>query len=589
MKQLAIFCIMWTMVIIVGMLVENHWKKKKERTGWQEKSTKEQWILSLVTNFFFAFTVLVFAPFELFLMNPSDFSYSFYEFWWVVVGTALLYLLFSFGISVVLRKYLLDYFILGIFSFTFCAYLQVMLLNGAMRSLTGEKIVWSGYLIGGNLALWFLVPAVFWWIKVKYPSFFRKLILFIALSLSLMQLVALISLLTTKELKSEQVVGYLSKEGMFELSENENAVVFVLDTFDGRTMDKLLEEEPDYLEPLAGFTYFPDATSVYSRTYPSIPYLLTGSSCYFDKPPITYVDKAYEESRFLSDMAENGTELGIYTYGEYIGEAIKPYISNYAFTKPELDMLRIERNMLQMALYRDMPYFVKQYIQYDIDKINNLAVKVPEGSALEKFRTSNDEWFAKELEAGLHTADTKGKFSFYHLHSCHSNLTDPIPAGKYSLEIVYDYIGQMQELGIYEDATIIVTTDHGASGAGDTLDMPHQTAVPIMFVKPAGVGADTKLRISQAPVSQADLFATVLAEFGLEAEDGRNIFEIEENEERERYYYYTALYSDESGEVELREYLVNGDARLPESYQFTGNKWDVQFSFNRVSKDNRKN
>ena len=65
---------------------------------------------------------------------------------------------------------------------------------------------------------------------------------------------------------------------------------------------------------------------------------------------------------------------------------------------------------------------------------------------------------------------------------------------------------------------------------------------------------------------------------------GQTLFEISNDEQRNRMYYYSSLYSDEEGEVELREYKVSGDARLPESYHYTGNSWDILYSANRVSR-----
>lgn len=63
---------------------------------------------------------------------------------------------------------------------------------------------------------------------------------------------------------------------------------------------------------------------------------------------------------------------------------------------------------------------------------------------------------------------------------------------------------------------------------------------------------------------------------------GKTIFEYEEDERRGRFYYYTALYSDEEGEVELREYKIVGDARNKENYEFTGRTWPVLYSLNKV-------
>ena len=113
--------------------------------------------------------------------------------------------------------------------------------------------------------------------------------------------------------------------------------------------------------------------------------------------------------------------------------------------------------------------------------------------------------------------------------------------------------------------------------------MPHKTAVPILFVKPAGV-TDGELQVSDAPVSHTEFIPTILDGFSLDYQEyGRAFYDIPETEDRERFYYYSALYTNEEGEVELREYKVNGDARKEENYHFTGNKWDIQYSQNIVA------
>jgi len=87
------------------------------------------------------------------------------------------------------------------------------------------------------------------------------------------------------------------------------------------------------------------------------------------------------------------------------------------------------------------------------------------------------------------------------------------------------------------------------------------------------------MKTSLAPVCHEDLFATVIDGLGGDSTKyGRTVFEIEENEDRERKYYHTALVSDKDGEVALREYSIKGDARKLESYSLTGNYWDVKYS-----------
>ena len=96
----------------------------------------------------------------------------------------------------------------------------------------------------------------------------------------------------------------------------------------------------------------------------------------------------------------------------------------------------------------------------------------------------------------------------------------------------------MKRLGVYENSTIIITGDHTSIGSDSAVPLlwPHVTP---MFVKPSSCsGGD--LVISGAPVSHADMFATVLKSEGFAnyASFGRSMFDVSETEMRERTYYF---------------------------------------------------
>ena len=155
--------------------------------------------------------------------------------------------------------------------------------------------------------------------------------------------------------------------------------------------------------------------------------------------------------------------------------------------------------------------------------------------------------------------------------------------------IIEDYIQRMQELGIYEDSTIIITADHGGGvkNLREDLEIPLPIC-PVFLVKEAGKGTEEPFRISDAPVSHEDLFPTILAAYGLGygefADNGQPVYEIAEDAQRERYFYFTAFLSDADGEIALREYLVDGDARQQENWKLTGRNWDINYSQRAVSK-----
>lgn len=528
----------------------------------------------------FVFTVIIFGPYEIFLLNQNDFIFGFADFWYLIAGAGLIFWGILLLAAWILPEKLRKIYILFIFSMSLSCYLQVLLMNGHMESLLGQNVEWSTSVMIINAVIWICIFCSLFSFYYFKENIARKVMIFLAFMLVMMQAVAMMSLLMTKDLSSKRA-EYITDEKMLELSQDENVVFFILDFFDGRMMDELLAESPDYLEPLKGFTYFPNATSVHSRTYPSITYLLTGEMCYFDQIPERYIENAFDDSTYLKDMVSDGVEIGIYTWNDYLGSYAKENMVNYEMEESlPIGRRTLMEEMVKMSLYRCMPYCLKNLFQYDINCLNNEVVASKENL----FRNFDDEWFGEKVAEGVQITDTGKVFRFYHLGGPHLELDNPVKPAQNALKIVYDYLNQMQELGVYDKATIIITTDHGHSGSGDTLDLPQETAVPLIMVKPQGKGASEELKISEAPVTQTDLFKTVLDGFAIPDDNySQSVFDIGTDENRERYYYYTALYSDEDGEVELREYLVDGDARKAENYHYTGKSWPVEYSQNRVA------
>ena len=136
---------------------------------------------------------------------------------------------------------------------------------------------------------------------------------------------------------------------------------------------------------------------------------------------------------------------------------------------------------------------------------------------------------------------------------------------------------KMKELGIYDDATIVLQADHGAwvtprglevkAGAdGKNKFIVHPAhmgeALPLMAVKlPHASGSlETSLVFS----SITDTPATIASVMGLDSDfDGRSIFDLTPGEARERrHYVYEYSRSEWKADylAPMQEYVVNGSA-----------------------------
>ena len=123
--------------------------------------------------------------------------------------------------------------------------------------------------------------------------------------------------------------------------------------------------------------------------------------------------------------------------------------------------------------------------------------------------------------------------------------------------MIYDYIKELKALGLYENATIIITGDH-ARAMDDTVDV-EDARVTALFVKERG-SYGAPLRTSSAPVCQENLRASIVKSAGLNTEFdyGKSFLEIGEDEEIVRKYHFEKSNGDKD---EIVKYHVVGDAK----------------------------
>ena len=548
---------------------------------------KEDIFLSSVIIAFLIITLLILGPFEIVSANSKDLIFSVGDFWLVNIVSGFLFWLLGTFILIFFPTLLRKLCIVFCFAISICLYIQANFLNGEMKSLQGQSDDFSINIKIVNAIVWFIILSVIAIVSLLKWDKVKKLLQGGALFLFLIQLVTASVILIKEHSSTIEKQEYISSEYMTDLSEKNNVIVFVLDTADVRVVDQLFEDK-DFFAPLDGFTYYPNCTSMYSRTYPSLPYLLTGERCYFDKTPEDYVNDAYEKSIYWNKLVDANVNIGLYTRIQFIGESAKNNVVNYYNKEPQLNKFEILKQTLKMSLYRDMPYIFKPRFHYEAaDIASKIIITSDQPKVYQYFQ---DEWVGNEISSeGVKISKESGDKTFRLIHFGAFHLGWSIDALKESYSYVFDYIEQMKQLGIYEDSTILIVADHGFSGGGDTLNMPQGTAAPLMMVKEAGEFG-TGLKISDAPVSQTEFMPTILEAYGINDGDLDTFKDFEDvNSNRERLYYYSSLYSDDEGEIRLREYSVKGDARLPESYDFTGNSWEIKYSLNKVADDSIKN
>ncbi len=554
--------------------------KKKLKNLWkEERSYLKRLGYTASVMLALCFTFMFFGPLEMVAFSSDSLSYSYWDVAGLLLGTMGAVFLVTVPVLSLLRGKIYNYALCSLLSVTLCGYLQAALFNGQMGTLTGDGIAWGDSALGMllNLCLWIGITVVLYFVMYLNKSVWQKLCVFVSLLLVAMQVAPTVLILTgsyEKE-KVSDIEGYsLSEKGLYEYGKSDNVFVFVLDRLDYDYIEGVLEKDSGFFAPLDGFTQYTNAMSAYARTRPALSHLLASKENMEYLAYLLPTDQYYKDiwtangGDLLDELKKAGYDVGLYTSIQYLfsnGAYARKNVDNATNGESRLIGTAVLRKMLQLSAYRYSPLAMKPFFWADTAYYNK-DIRAQEESTPYSF----DD--AKYLAGfgGAAVGQSDKVFRMVHLMGSHApyNLTaqgTAVPEGTTSnvtdqtmgvFRRLYEAFDRMKELGIYEDATIIITADHG-----NTVDdaKPVQKATTIgLFYKPSG-SAGTGLKLSSAPVCVDQLPATILKAAGVDYQAfGRALDEIGEDENVVRYYFKSVVIAGR--EQKLLTYAVTGDA-----------------------------
>lgn len=540
--------------------------KKKPYNGY---TVKEKWLVSLLLSLFAPLTLCFFGPFEIYGNNMDEFKFVLWDFWILCGLVALAGAAVLFGLLMLLRGRAFDVCFGLIFGLSFMLFIQGNYLSLGSGALAGdgvgETISMTQNVI--NLVIWIVVVAaciVAMLLLHKFKEILRLAATVAVVALVGMTVISFAVISLTTDVYASEKTGYqgdvsltnevLTVKNLDTLATDNNIVVFIVDRFDYTYMDKALEECPEVFEDLDGFTHFSDYITLYPRTYPGVPHIVTGVENDFSGTRGSYMKDAYSESPYWQALKEQDFDINVYTddyYGYVNATHMRDFVSN---TSGNVSYKIIKRaglsvDMIRISLYRYVPFLVRHTLgnvstpMYD--KYVDYALEDPEYSTDMKgvYDVLADEEFTfRSAENGI---------SYIHISGCHlpnrynpdfapaqsAEKSDSNVAMKVSFKIISSYIQEMKRMGVYESATILILGDHCNIGS-DTV-LPNKPHVTTLLAKPAGV-SEGEMKESKAQVGAQDVLATVLVAAGSDkaADFGENIFEIPENVTRSRRYQF---------------------------------------------------
>ena len=583
-------------------------KKKRPATAgeklaflWRDKRNwKQRLFNALPVSFAVAYTFCLFQPLEVFVKNNSFLPFGIRTLTPPLIFLALGVFAALGALLTLVRGKIHNALVSLSVGFLVCGYLQCNLFNIDHGTLDGADVAWHDYRVKTilNLALWVILILLPFLVHYLFPKIWKYAVRGIAGLLFVAQTVALIvMLLTSDSLYDNSQNGYLKREGIYDVSENNNVVVFLLDRFDNKYADAILEAEPELENKLGGFTFYENFVGSYSRTYPSVAYLLTGVRTDYSVQPREYLENAFTTSPFLAALRENKIDARIYTDVPYtIGNA-EWLIGTVENAAPPMELPpkgRILSAMMILSSYRWTPEALKPYFHYYTNDYFTYIYDDPD--AKYDVYSSDDVRFRADLvRDGLTVKDTAATYLFYHLSGSHepyymdaagNRTTFPtdkegkreglLQQTRGDIGTLLIYIDKLKEAGLYDKTTIIVTADHGRTGTITDLEHADEIEnvltgepdtgerVPVLMIKPAGEDTTVPLRRSQKQLSHENLCPTILEALGLDhTAVGRSVDDIGEDEEVVRYFYMNGAKANRttaSRDWNLITYKITGDA-----------------------------
>lgn len=517
------------------------------------------------------------GPIQLYLTNMSELWFSIGDIGWMCLLCGVLLFIVALGIGILLPKRATNYYGAVLFGISLGLYLQGNFVPTDYGVLDGREINWDDYQVTA------IVNTGLWVICIVGPIIFQKLKPLVARILPMasgliiaMQVVTIGILLATNNFGVNDTAGYLSDEGINTVSSKENVIVFVLDTFDQEYFRNIYANDPDFLSPLDGFTYFDNATGMYPTTKGALPYILTGQIYENEQPYSSYIEEAYHKTDYYETLISAGYDIGIYTAATYMPSYANDYFINYVNEDLRVSSYQgLAKTLYNFVCFRYFPHILKECFWFYSGEFDEWR-KTAGTTSARVFDLDNFNYYSAITGDGLQVVDDASCYRFIHLQGVHSpytmnenieEVTDgsitAIDTARGCLKIVYAYLDQLKELGVYDNSTVVVMADHG-SGAT-------QPTNPLFMIKPQESAGS--LQINSAPVCQGDLMGTIMEDIGLNDQEkyGRSAFDIQEGELRERkFLFYTW---DDSWDSEylpkMVEYQIDPENNDLSSYHIT--------------------
>ena len=513
-------------------------------------------------------TVCVFVPADVYLVNSN-------ESWFSLLDILRYLLLFFAGGFLVLAIIYFSFpnqklrlvFIAILLGLLIGFWLQSYVINLDYGILDGRKIKWNSFKKESflNCIVWiscFLTP----FIALRYlkAEIFLKIAKKLSVFLIIVQICSSFYVAGTRDIKQAKMVDnlMLSKEEQFTVSSKENIIVFVLDTFDSKTFEKIQKTNPELVKKLEGFTFYPNASSFFGYTDYSIPQMLTNkvfvNQCLYKE----YLKDAWEQTQFYKYLRSKNYDIRLFTFSNFLYGA-NGQIDNLENVKYAVDRTTA-KSFMKLAFFREMPHVLKKRFVIESGLLRDPVVA---NTVKEAYKEDDVKFYNELVKNGIQIRNDKNCFRFYHLKGAHGfytmnadikrvkkDQTTMYEQAVGAFKIALEFIDQLKNKKAFDNTTFVITADHGRHNSIGTAPLvlvrqPDSPKIPMVTKRNA--------------ISFSGWHATLTQRYGNESMVFGEIFD-KENKKRRDFYLVKNV---QNQDISLIQYEITGSAENSKSYK----------------------
>ncbi|MCQ2082249.1 MAG: hypothetical protein MJZ11_11375 [Lachnospiraceae bacterium] len=546
-----------------------------------------KYIHCIILVFTFTFTFGLFAPLDLYVGNINDFWFDLYD----IFPEILKFFGMAFGAMLILGLLVTRFFprishVLFIFFFTLLVilYLQGNYLVVDMGKMDGEALPWDEHYLEAiiHIVVYVAIATIFILLRVKFKyQKISKAYTIVNLCILGMEMVTLLTSMTMYHALDSKVEYVSTEANTKSYSTTQNFNIVMLDTYDIRVLDKVMEEHPELCQKVfKDFTYYADNAGRFTLTDFAVPQIITGdmylNQCEYGE----FINEAYEKSPLLNQLLDDDWNVNVYTTVTLPQNEFAKKISCWEKIDFAPKSNATITNFYRLLAFRYAPQFARPFFEFDMDDFDDdkdmytVNGETDFDDSIKEYSWRNLHFY-KRIN-GM-KADTDEKmFHFYHMKGIHAvrELTADMKitkdelsleeSGYVMVKILGEYLDRLKKIGAYDNSIIMIMADHGSHKIeGGKIHSP------ILLIK----GYDEKhdMSINKAPVSYEDLNECYKRLLNGEQSDA--VFDVKEGDERTRYFYYTTFdgaLKMHSKNDEFVEYKIEGSIYDYDKIEKTG-------------------